>query len=324
MHYVVMDLEWNQCPQGKKKENPKLPFEIIEIGAVLLDENFREIGQFAESIRPLVYRRMHYRTREVLDIELKDLKKARSFSSVIRDFFSWVPEDAKFCTWGPSDLLELQRNMAYYRLKSPLPFPLLYYDVQKLFSLLYDDGKSRLSLAKAAEALGISSDRPFHHAVDDAYYTALILEKMDFERVKEYLSVDYFRIPRTPEEEFVLRFPNYTKWVSRGFASREEAMRDKNVTSLRCYECSRIMRKRLRWFTGSAHYYLGLAYCPKHGYVKGKLRIKKALDGSTFVVKTVKLVSPERAETVRQKQLDVREKRKAKRHRKIEENQEND
>ena len=34
MDYVIFDLEWNQCPYGKGKENPKLPFEIIEIGAV--------------------------------------------------------------------------------------------------------------------------------------------------------------------------------------------------------------------------------------------------------------------------------------------------
>ena len=39
MNYIVFDLEWNQCPYGKEKENKKLPFEIIEIGAVKLDEN---------------------------------------------------------------------------------------------------------------------------------------------------------------------------------------------------------------------------------------------------------------------------------------------
>ena len=32
MNYIVLDLEWNQCPYGKAKEIEKLPFEIIEIG----------------------------------------------------------------------------------------------------------------------------------------------------------------------------------------------------------------------------------------------------------------------------------------------------
>ena len=38
MNYIVLDLEWNQCPSGKRREDPSLPFEIIEIGAVRMDE----------------------------------------------------------------------------------------------------------------------------------------------------------------------------------------------------------------------------------------------------------------------------------------------
>ena len=37
MNYIVFDLEWNQCPDGKEKEIKDMPFEIIEIGAVKLD-----------------------------------------------------------------------------------------------------------------------------------------------------------------------------------------------------------------------------------------------------------------------------------------------
>ena len=39
MNYIVFDLEWNQCPYGKERGNKRLPFEIIEIGALKLDEN---------------------------------------------------------------------------------------------------------------------------------------------------------------------------------------------------------------------------------------------------------------------------------------------
>ena len=40
MNYIVFDLEWNQSPGGKKYSNSRLPFEIIEIGAVKLNEKF--------------------------------------------------------------------------------------------------------------------------------------------------------------------------------------------------------------------------------------------------------------------------------------------
>ena len=46
MNYIVFDLEWNQCPYGKDRENKRLPFEIIEFGAVKLDENREVIDKF--------------------------------------------------------------------------------------------------------------------------------------------------------------------------------------------------------------------------------------------------------------------------------------
>ena len=40
MNYIVLDLEWNQ---GRKdsKNSKRLPFEVIEIGATKLDNNFK-------------------------------------------------------------------------------------------------------------------------------------------------------------------------------------------------------------------------------------------------------------------------------------------
>ena len=35
--FIVLDLEWNQSPAGKEGSMNRLPFEIIEIGAVKLN-----------------------------------------------------------------------------------------------------------------------------------------------------------------------------------------------------------------------------------------------------------------------------------------------
>ena len=43
MNYIVFDLEWNQSSGGRDFENPRMPFEIIEIGAVKLDKKFNII-----------------------------------------------------------------------------------------------------------------------------------------------------------------------------------------------------------------------------------------------------------------------------------------
>ena len=201
MNYIIFDLEWNQCPQGKTRENPKLPFEIIEIGAIKLNEQREEIGRFQEVIRPLVYRKLHFRTKEVIPVTQDELAHARTFSPVIRDFFRWCGEDCRFVTWGSLDLNELQRNMDYYRISNPLPKPLFYYDLQKMFSILYDDGKSRMALEDAVDFLKIEKTIPFHRAFDDTYYTAEVMKKMDLDAVSWYESVDYHRPPQTREED---------------------------------------------------------------------------------------------------------------------------
>ena len=59
MDYIVMDLEWNQCPYGKGNEAKGLPFEIIEIGAVKLNEDFEIIDKFSEIIKPRIYKQLH-------------------------------------------------------------------------------------------------------------------------------------------------------------------------------------------------------------------------------------------------------------------------
>ena len=47
MNIIVMDLEWNQNSLGKKERDSDKPiFEIIEIGAVKLNEDYEKIQCF--------------------------------------------------------------------------------------------------------------------------------------------------------------------------------------------------------------------------------------------------------------------------------------
>ena len=310
MPYIVIDLEWNQCPAGKAKENPALPFEIVEIGAIKLNDNREIIGHFSETIRPQVYRKFHFRTKEILHMSMEELKTARTFPQVIADFFSWCGEDCHFCTWGPLDLVELQRNMSFYGMENPLPFPLLYYDVQKMFSLLYEDGKARRSLEDAVEFMNIQKEAPFHRAFEDTYYTAEVMKIMDWDRVKGYQSVDYFRPPKTKKEEIHIQFERYAKFVSRTFHSREAAMQDKEVLSTRCYVCGARMKHTVPWFGVGAKHYYSVSECPTHGLVKGKIRVKKSLEDKTFIEKTLRMISDEDAAVIREKYENSKHKKK--------------
>ena len=61
MKYIVLDMEWNR-PVSRNamiKHPIKLKGEIIQIGAVMLDENLEEIDNFDVMICPKFYKRMH-------------------------------------------------------------------------------------------------------------------------------------------------------------------------------------------------------------------------------------------------------------------------
>lgn len=312
MNFIVLDLEWNQCPEGKENEEKALPFEILEIGAVKLNEAFEEIGRFCETIRPCVYQSFHSKTREILHLDMKDLTYSRTFPEVAPDFFRWCGEDTSFCTWGPSDLTELQRNLAYYNMESPFPFPLYFYDIQKIFSIVYEDRKSRRTLEHSIDVLQIPKNMEFHDALSDAYYTSCVMKHLPFADIRKNYSIDYYKTPKNRKEEIYVVFDTYSKFVSKEFDSKTEAMRDRKVNSTKCYLCYKAAKKKIRWFSTGAKNYYCLARCEEHGWLRGKIRLKKAESGRFFCVKTLKLISDEEAQDMAQKHLKLQLKHKQK------------
>ena len=78
-----------------------------------------------------------------------------SHTRVVEDFLCWCGEDYIFCTWGPLDLAELQRNLRFYGMEPLARGPIAFLDVQKLFSIAYEDRKSRRALEWAVDFLKI-------------------------------------------------------------------------------------------------------------------------------------------------------------------------
>ncbi|MBS5283946.1 MAG: exonuclease domain-containing protein [Clostridiales bacterium] len=314
MDYIVLDLEWNQSPNGKEDSARNLPFEIIEIGAVKLDGGMQRTGEFRRLIRPQVYTAMHFKISEVTHMDMEELcREGIPFPQAMEEFLEWCGGgEYRFCTWGSMDLTELQRNMAYHQMENPFPRPFLYYDVQKLYCLQYGDGKLRSSLDQAVSEQEIPQERPFHRAADDAFYTAQIMARLDMERVGGYVSVDYYLLPRTAGEEYTLKLPGYTKYVSREFDSREEMMKDKRLTDVVCGSCNRMLRKKLRWFPWGQRFYFCGAVCPEHGFVRGKIRVKKSEQDRYYGVKTMRPAQEEEMALLAEKKEEVRRKRSGK------------
>lgn len=313
MNYIVLDLEWNQSNTRQESRAVDLLFEIVEIGAVKVDDRGVMIGEFSRLIKPEVYHEMHQITSRLIHLQMQELERGRPFPEVAGEFLNWCGEgEYLFCTWGNLDLTELQRNMEYYHMTPLSEGPLPFLDVQKLFSIAYEDGKQRRALEHAVDALQMEKDIPFHRAFSDAYYTAKILKGIleEYPEVMKKISYDIFHPPVSREQEIKVRFDNYEKYISRLFADKEAAFLDKEVISSRCFVCHRNLRKKLRWFTPNGRNYYCLANCEKHGYFKGKIRIRRTDGGQLYVVKTTKMITEEEAEELTKRRARATEARR--------------
>lgn len=315
MNYVVLDLEWNQCFGGREFENPRMPFEIIEVGAVKLDEKLNMIDSYSSLIKPRLYRRLQPHIRNLLNYDEEALKRGRPFDMVCREFIKWCGTDYMFCTWGAMDLNYLQNNMDYYYMKQ-LEFPLKFYNIQQIYADIKDDGGAIAKLERAVNEMGIEIDRPFHSAVNDAYYTGKILKELNPKDLEDRYSYDVYNTPQEKNEEIISYHKNYMEHITRVYKDKNEAISDKDLTTMRCYKCSRKLAKKVKWFVTTPNCYAGVGKCWHHGLVAGKIRFKQTKDGKVFAIKTMLPTDKKGMENIKERQDELRQKRQDKRHEK--------
>ncbi len=179
MHYIVLDLEFNQSYPFKTgnitQPIPQCLFEIIQIGAVKLNEDFEILEQFDAFVKPQIYPRLHPYVEKITGIKSSQLADQPSFREVYADFIRFIgTKDAILCTWGGDDIKALFRNILYHKL-DPDKITQKYLNVQTFASthLKHEKGKA-IGLKNAIVELDIEVDIPFHNALCDAIYTAKV------------------------------------------------------------------------------------------------------------------------------------------------------
>ncbi len=179
MQYIILDLEFNQpfdFPTGRKSIlEPNCPFEIIQIGAVKLNESLEITGHVNFLVKPQLYTRIHPYVEKMTSLNMKILDQERTFPDLYSDFVEFVGNEKNiFGVWGTGDISALFRNILYYNLNSKL-LTKKYINVQALTtSFLKMPGDRSIGLKNAVETLGIEALLPFHDALNDAFYTAAI------------------------------------------------------------------------------------------------------------------------------------------------------
>lgn len=183
MDYIVFDTEFNQPqpklynPNIKFKPNRISPFEIIEIGAVKVNQQLEIVDTFQSFIDPVIYKRLSPIVSRKTKITKKDLKKGENFVKVMREFRKWIGNEYILCTWSNNDIREMKRNCKYH----DIDYEWLenYYDIQLHCTKLLGLPKSHaIGLKNSLHAFDIEQDADFHRAIDDALYTAKVFIKV--------------------------------------------------------------------------------------------------------------------------------------------------
>jgi len=213
------------------------------------------------------------------------------------------------------DLTELQTNMDFYYMDK-LPRPLKFLNLQSIYASITNQSGSPQTMSKLEKAvseMNIPENEPFHTALNDARYTALVMKEMKVKNINQLYSFDLYIAPKDKAEEIEEFHNNQYEYISRIFKNKQVALDDKKVTEIKCFKCNKKVKTYIDWFSNSPSSYMCVGKCWMHGCFCGKIKFKTS-NNSYYIQKTIKPIDKAGIEAIKQKQEDIREKRKEKRH----------
>lgn len=177
MNYIVFDLEFNMFFRFKEGDlaNPSLKNEIIQIGAVKLNDRLERIGKFNLLIKPVVYKRLNPYVKRKTNINTSRVVQRRPFQEAMESFKAWIGNEAVLCSWGQDDILGLRENCSFFGFNTLLFDKFI--NIQKIY-MKFEGLTKQPSLESAVDGLEIEKNLPFHDAFSDAVYTGDIFRKV--------------------------------------------------------------------------------------------------------------------------------------------------
>ena len=178
MKHIIVDLEMNPVAKEHKEVRRKLNGEIIEIGAVRLNEKFEQEDEFQCYVRP-EYGVVKKHITELTGITQEKLVGRPIFSASFPAFIDWIGEtETKIYSWSMSDIKQLRKEC---RLKLP-HFDTTWLEVRWVdLQQVFDDRlglHNSLALKHALGAMGRSFEGTAHTALADAINTSAVLALM--------------------------------------------------------------------------------------------------------------------------------------------------
>ena len=266
MYYIIMDLEWNN---SYMKSTQKFINEIIEIGAVKLDEQLQVVDTFSELVKPVVSKKLRSRIKNLTHITNEEIGMGKPFSEVIKRFRKWVGDDTIVMTWGDTDIRTMLTNFKCFLKKDSIDFISQYADLQRYCQCFINmENVQQAGLSYAAECLQIDAEKyPHHRALDDSLLSAECFVKVyNKEKLNDFIKkcdADFYA--RLAFKPYVIKDKN-------------DPLIDKTLFNCYCDICGGKVETLKKWkFVNQS--FRGLFYCENcNREFRVNLRVKKFYD----------------------------------------------
>lgn len=305
---VALDMEWNQpVPWKSYPRVPAalMPGEIIQIGAVMLDERLQVCGELRLSVRPRYFRQVHWKVKKLTHISDEDMLSGIPFPEAAQQLGRWLTEpgvDFRIFAWGGEDERVLTANLEAWGM-NPDWLPDELYDLRLIYDGLLGRTGESTSLTDAAAELGIDLDLTQHDSLNDARYAAAICARTDLTRgIDEYEELGSAASPPPAMQRLRLR----------GFASPAEVLHSEALAGFSCPACGTPLRCR-SWTPQNKDRQIGLVSCSCGCRSLLRIRMSHRPDGSTSALRSVYRADEEAAAYYKKKlarQLEAQRRRK--------------
>lgn len=163
--YIVFDLEAT-CDDKVKMRN-----EIIEIGAVKVDENLNVIDTFQIFVKPVENPILTDFCKELTKIKQSDIDGAVTFDVACAEFIKFIGKDYLLCSWGFYDKTQLMKDcilhdMSYEWCEEHI-------SLKHQHGRFYKQGKG-VGVQKALRMADMKFEGTHHRGIDDAKNIAKI------------------------------------------------------------------------------------------------------------------------------------------------------
>lgn len=292
MNYIVIDLEWNGS--WSKKAHGYFN-EIIEVGAVKVDEQMRIVDEFRAAIKPVVSKKLSNIVTDLTNITAEELEDGTTFTAMMRQLTKWMGnEPHAVLTWSTTDLLVLMENCRYFYGRQEIPFLKNYMDFQVYAQQQMGvDTSQQLGLARAGELLGIpEDDMSLHRALDDSKLTAAILQKV--------YNPDSFRESILKvDDEFYKRITFKTVIIK----DIDSPLVKRSEMCFNCPECGQNMKRKGSWRFRSRAFCAEFSCRRCEKKYSGRVQFRLKYEGVETKKKLIEIVpkteeAPEEAVTV--------------------------